>query len=280
MECKIGSELYTMTSWECLHLPDINDFSSLKLECVLFFQDEGAVDVSPHHDEHEICFEYVGVAEGQFTSQEPGLHTENVDSLLIKQEVTTEQNCEMVFENVAAFSVTEEHPLIKEPGRCFENVATSDRKEYGTYFKIIDVRSIKEEPADEENVNEDPFAMGESQIFDMSSIKEQDIKQEERETRFMKTEEVNGGAVENLNIAANESAENVDGAQIKEEQFEMEENKSCISITENHFTAQDSRVCFMNVSPKEEQVIDDCLITTVMLKEEELGGTETNEVLR
>jgi hypothetical protein len=36
----------------------------------------------------------------------------------------------------------------------------------------------------------------------------------------------------------------------------------------------------MNVNPKGEQVIGDCLITTVMLKEEELGGTETNEVLR
>lgn len=248
---------------------------------MLSFQEEGAVGVIPHQDEHEIRFEYVGVAEGQFTSHEPGLHTENVDSLLIKQEVPTEQNCEMVSEDVAAFSVTEEYPVTKELGGCFENVDTSDRREYGTCFKIIDVRSIKEEPADEENVTEDPFAMGESQIFDASSIKkEQDIKQEEHETQFMKTEEVNGGAVENLNITAKESAENMDGTQIKEEQSEMEGNKSCISVTENQFTTQDSRLCFMNVNLKGEQVIDDCLITTVMLKEEEQGGTETNKVLR
>jgi hypothetical protein len=244
---------------------------------VLSFQDNGAVGVIPQHDEHEICFEYVDVAEGQFTSLEPGLHTENVDSLLIKQEVPTEQNREMVSESVAVFSVC---PVPKEPGGL-ENIDTSDRKEYGTCFKIIDVRSIKEEPADEENITEDPFAIGESQICDTSSIKrEQDIKQEEHETQFMKTEEVKGGAVENINITAKESAANMDSTQIKEEQSEIEANKSCSSVTKNHFTAQDSRICFMNVSLKGEQIVGDCVITTVMLKEEELGRTETNGMLR
>jgi hypothetical protein len=248
---------------------------------VLSFQEEGAMGVISHHDKHKMGFEYVDVADGQFTAQEPELYTENVDGLLIKQEVPTEQKYEMVSENVTAFSVKEEYPTTKEPRGCFENVDTSGRKEYGICFKITDVRSIKEEPADEENVTEDPFAMGESQIFDALSIKkEQDIKQEEHDTRFMKTEEINGGAVENIKITAEQSAENVDGTQIKEEQSEMEENKSCISVTENQFIAQDSRICYMDVSLKGEQLIGDSLVTTVMVKEEEPGGTETNEVLR
>jgi hypothetical protein len=232
------------------------------------FQEEGAMGVVPHHEEHEMCFEYVDVAEGMFTSEELGLHSENVDSLLIKQEVPTEQNCEIVSENVTAVSVTE------ESGRCFENVDTSNRKEYGTCFKIIDVRSIKEEPTDEGNITEDPFAMGESLILDASSIKEeQDIKQE-HETQFMKNEEIEGGAFKNIKIAVERSAENMIDTQIKEEQSEIEE------VTENQFTAQDNRVCSVNVSLKGDQFVGDCLITTVMVKEEELGNTEEREVLR
>jgi hypothetical protein len=96
----------------------------------------------------------------------------------------------------------------------------------------------------------------------------------------MKTEEVNGGAVENLNITAKGSAENMDGTQMMEEQCEMKGSKSCISVTRNQFTAQDNGICFMNISLKGEQVVDDRLITTVMLKEGELGGTETSKVLR
>lgn len=225
---------------------------------MLSFQEEEAIGGIPHHDEHEMCFEYVDVAEGQFTSQERGLHTENVDNVLIKQEVPTEQNYEMVSGNVTAGFVTE------ELGKCFENVATSDRKEYGTCFKIIDVRSIKEEP-DEGNVTEDPLAMGESQILDASSIKEeQDVKQEHG-TQFMKNEEIKGRTFKNIKIAAARPAENVIGTQIKEEQSEIEE---------------DSRVRSVNGSCKRDQLVGDCLISTVMVKEEELGSTEANEVLR
>jgi hypothetical protein len=230
----------------------MNNFPLLRLECVLSFQEEETMGGIPYHDEHEMCFEYVDVAEGQFTtSQEPVLHTENVDSLLIKQDVPIEQNYEMVSGNVTVF-------VTKESGKCFENVDTSDEKEYGTCFKIVDVRSIKEEPADEGNVTEDPLAMGES-------IKEeQDIKQE-HETQFMKNEEIKGRTFKNIKIAAEQSAENVIGTHIKEEQSEIEE---------------DNRAHSVNASLKRDQLVGDCIISTVMVKEEELGGTEANEVLR
>lgn len=215
-------------SCECLNLPGMNNFPLLRLECVLSFQEEETMGGIPYHDEHEMCFEYVDVAEGQFTTSQ-----------------------EMVSGNVTVF-------VTKESGKCFENVDTSDEKEYGTCFKIVDVRSIKEEPADEGNVTEDPLAMGES-------IKEeQDIKQE-HETQFMKNEEIKGRTFKNIKIAAEQSAENVIGTHIKEEQSEIEE---------------DNRAHSVNASLKRDQLVGDCIISTVMVKEEELGGTEANEVLR
>jgi hypothetical protein len=248
---------------------------------MLSFQVEEAMGGIAHHDGHEMHFEYVDVAERQFPSQEHGLHAENVDRLSIKQEVPTDGNCEMVSENVTAFSVKEEYPVTRESGGCFENVDTSNWKEYGTCFKIIDVRSIKEEPADEGNLTEDPFAMEEGQICCASSIKkEKDIKQEEQETQFMKTEEIKREAVENIKSMDEGAAGNMDGTQIKEEQSETEGCRGYILDSGNQFSVQDSRIRSVNGSRKGEHLVGDCLNTTVMVKEEELGSAQTNEVFR
>lgn len=264
---------------------------------MLSFQKTGAVGITPCQDKREMCFEYVDVAEGQFTTQEHELHFENVDMLLIKEEVSTEQKNEMFSENMTASSLKEEHPSTQEPRGCFENVDASGRVEYGMCFNSVYITSIKKEPADEVNITQDSLAVGENETVDVSSVKEeQGMKQEEYGTCFANTTQMKEGEVENI-ITAEQSSRGVNGTffendyttHIKEEQPEMQENSSCIPIKENHFTTQGIKMCSMNVdlkSVKGEQLTDECF-AIVKLKEEEEGitspakeDTETYEVFR
>lgn len=269
---------------------------------MLPFQEEGAGGITPQEDKHEMCFEYVDVAEGQFTIQEYELQSENVDTLSIKEEVPTKQNSEMLPENITAPSVKKEPSFAQEPRECFENAASSGRKEYEMCFKIIDVTSIKEEPCDVENVTEDPFATQESESLDVHSIKiEQGIVHELHGTCFTNITHIKEGEVENVSVTAEQSTreenvtfvENVNATCIKEEQYEIQENESCIQlpIKEDQFATQDTRMCFMDVdhnSVSEEHLTDECLFTTVQIKDEEKEevmlpeerDTETNEVFR
>ncbi|XP_021932314.1 zinc finger protein 426-like isoform X2 [Zootermopsis nevadensis] len=247
---------------------------------------EGAVGITPCQDKYEICFESVDVAEGQFTTQEHELHSENVDTLLIKEEVSTEQSNEMFYENMTASSIKKEHPFTQELRGCSENADTGEEK-CGMHFSIVDVSSIKKEPIDEVNVTRDSFAIGENETVNPLSIKqEQDMEQEECDAYFANNTQMKEGEVGNI-IATEQSSrginetffENDNIIHIKEEEPEIQENNSYIPINENHFTTQGIKMCSMNLdlmSVKEEQLADESF-AVVKVKEEEITFPEQEE---
>jgi hypothetical protein len=261
--------------------------------CVLSFQKEGAVGITPCQDKCEMCFEYVDVVEGQFTTQEHELHFKNVDTLLIKEEVPTKQENKMFSENMTASSV-KEHPFTQEPRGYFENVDASGQGEYGMGSSSIDITSIKKEPADEVNITQDPSSVGENETVDALSIKKEQCMKEEEDPCFANTAQMKEGETENI-ITAEQSSRGVNGTffendstiHIKEEHTEIHENSSCISIKEHYFTAQDIEMCSMSVDLKSvngEQLTDECF-AIVNVKEEEITfpeqeNTETDEVFR
>jgi hypothetical protein len=269
-------------------------YSRLRLECVLSFQKEGAVGIIPCQDKHEAYFEYVDVAEGHLTTQERELHCESVDTLMIKEEASTEEKTEMFPENITALSIKEDQPFTQEPRDCFENVDTLGQKEYRMCLSIVSVTSIKEEPADDVNITPEPLAIGENESVDaLSAKKAQGMKQEEYNTCFTNTTQMKEGEVENITIQPARIAnstyyENENTAHIKEEQFEIQENKSFIPVEGNQFTTQGTGMCSMNIDLESiigEQLTDECSATTVKVKEEEITfpeqeDTETDEVFR
>jgi hypothetical protein len=210
------------------------------------FQDEESVCVTPCQDKYKACFEYVDVA-GQFTSRDHELHSENVDALSIKEEISTQHKNEISSEIIIVSSVKDEKSLIEETACCSENTP-------GMYLNIVDVISIKQEPVDEISITEDPFAVGESEIVDTLLFKREKT---EDDTCF------------------------TDTALIKEEKVEhcaedasVTENRNCVPVT-------DQTASSFSLDVQGEPLIGDCMVTVSKVQEDEKQGyTETNQVFR